>query len=314
MAKEVFPLAETGEFFNANFINVKAQLDTTKNDSEEIKARYQDAHNLMTKYKINAFPTFLFFNSDGEIVHRIVGGAPAPQFIASSKSALDPQKQYYTLKKQYEAGKRDTALLHTLAVSAEQAYDNDFAPVVAKEYLATQTDLYKPENIRLLASATTKVTDQGFNIFYKDAAKADAALGRPGTSAGLVKQIITTDILNPLIYNGRELKPNIDWNAINTTVKEKYPEMADEIVLPAQIRYYNRAKDWPKFSETVSAYVSKMNDKVTSAELNQFAWAVFENCNDEACVDRALGLVKTKPYRCRCQKPGPDGYLRQPAV
>src|SRR5689334_16594298 len=44
MAKNIFPLPEAGEFFNANYINVKVQLDTTKNDDEYIKGWYRDAH------------------------------------------------------------------------------------------------------------------------------------------------------------------------------------------------------------------------------------------------------------------------------
>src|SRR5690606_26355882 len=43
MSENIFPLAEVGEFFNKNFINVAVQMDVTKNDSKYEKSWYKDA-------------------------------------------------------------------------------------------------------------------------------------------------------------------------------------------------------------------------------------------------------------------------------
>src|SRR5690349_11279787 len=40
MEKFVYPLDTVGDFFNKNFISIKLQMDTTKNDSEQIKGSY----------------------------------------------------------------------------------------------------------------------------------------------------------------------------------------------------------------------------------------------------------------------------------
>ncbi|RYY33281.1 MAG: DUF255 domain-containing protein [Sphingobacteriaceae bacterium] len=292
MTAEVFPLEETGNFFNANFINVKAQLDTTANDSEEIKKWYQDAHNLMVNYKINAFPTYLYFNPNGELVHRALGSAPAPMFISWSKNALDPKTQYYTMKKEYAAGKRDTAFLHALSLASQSAYDEEFGAVVIKDYMATQTNLYTAENIRLLSSSTTKTTDPGFKIFANEPEKADAFL-RPGTSANIVKGIIAKEVVNPLIYTPtKEYKKDINWDKVKAVVAKNYPAYAEDVIIPAQINYYKQTQNWTKFSETVSAYLAKTGAKVNPGELNSFAWAVFENCDDVACINKALAWSK----------------------
>lgn len=61
MATNIFPMEKVGNFFNDKFINVKVQLDTTQNDAEEVKSWYADGHDIMKKYKVQAFPTYPVF-------------------------------------------------------------------------------------------------------------------------------------------------------------------------------------------------------------------------------------------------------------
>ncbi|RVU00035.1 DUF255 domain-containing protein [Mucilaginibacter limnophilus] len=304
MAKEIFPLEETGTFFNANFINVKAQLDTTANDSEEIKKWYQDAHNLMVDYQIRAFPTYLYFNPDGELVHRALGSTNAPEFIKWAKNALNPKTQYYSMKKEYAAGKKDTAFLHALALASQQAYDEPFSSEVVNKYIATQSNLYRADIIGMLASATNKTTDPGFKVFTENPEKADAFL-RPGTSANIVKSIIGKEVLPSLIYKeGNTYKDNIDWENVKATLRKQYPAFGDEIALPAQINYYKQTQNWPKFSETVSTYLAGLGAKANPSVLNNYAWAVFENCDDVACMNKALAWSKQSLSGEAANEPG----------
>ncbi|HEY0896201.1 MAG TPA: thioredoxin fold domain-containing protein, partial [Sphingobacteriaceae bacterium] len=83
MEKEIFPQPAVGAFFNANFINVALQLDVTKKDNEEVKRRYEDARYFLNTYKIRSFPTYLFFDPYGELVHTINGASSTgEEFIA----------------------------------------------------------------------------------------------------------------------------------------------------------------------------------------------------------------------------------------
>lgn len=95
MAKEIFPQSSVGEFFNKNFINVAVQFDITKKDNPDVKRWYKDAAQLKKEYKINSFPTYLFFNPQGELVHSVYdASATAEVFITKAKQALDPKIQY----------------------------------------------------------------------------------------------------------------------------------------------------------------------------------------------------------------------------
>ena len=292
MAKNIFPQPEVGAFYNEKFINVKVQLDTTKTDNEEVKKWYQDAHDIMEQYEVRAFPTYLFFGPDGEIVHRQVGSSEAAKFIAKGKDALDPAKQYYTLKRKYEAGDKAPASLLALAKAAQDAYDKTFIPVITKEYLATQTDLTTEDNIKLLADATESTKDAGFKVFLNNAEKADKVLGRPGMSAGIVKNALNRELLYPALYpKGSKPTDEPNWEAGRAALKD-YPQFADEMIYTTQARHYQRNENWPKFKDAIVGYVGKAGGKVSANELNSFAWAIFENCDDAACIAEALKWSK----------------------
>ena len=60
-----------------------------------------------TKYDVQAYPTFLYFNSEGKLVHRIVGAHNIENFITYGENAINPKTQFYTLEKRFENGERN---------------------------------------------------------------------------------------------------------------------------------------------------------------------------------------------------------------
>lgn len=95
MIENIFPQAEVGDFFNKNFINVAVQVNVTKKDNTYVKSWYNDAKTIADDYKIDAYPTYLFLNPDGDLVHIIKGASDnANDFIAKAKEALDPKTQF----------------------------------------------------------------------------------------------------------------------------------------------------------------------------------------------------------------------------
>ncbi|MGO4709461.1 thioredoxin family protein [Chryseobacterium sp. 2TAF14] len=61
MVKNIFPLKPVGDYYNANFVNAK--IDMEKGEGID----------LAKKYNVKVFPTYLFINGDGEEVHRTIG-------------------------------------------------------------------------------------------------------------------------------------------------------------------------------------------------------------------------------------------------
>lgn len=76
MDANVFTDPAVGEYFNTHFINYK--FDMEKGEGPEFAK----------KYNVRAYPTFLFINAAGEVVHSIRGSRQPGQLIDEGKNAL----------------------------------------------------------------------------------------------------------------------------------------------------------------------------------------------------------------------------------
>ena len=106
MTENIFPQKAVGDYFNANFVCVK--YDMEKGEGPKIAKQY----------KIRAYPTFLILAPDGTLVHKIVGGRDAKGIIQSAMEALDENKATGKMDERYKTGERDkeflTVYLNTL--------------------------------------------------------------------------------------------------------------------------------------------------------------------------------------------------------
>jgi thiol-disulfide isomerase/thioredoxin len=97
MSSDVFPLAEVGKVYNANYVCY--QIDAEKGEGIEFAKTYE----------VKAYPTYLFIKPDGTLFSKSLGSMPAKNFIEVSTTALtdmnDPKplaiwdKEYLTKKK-----------------------------------------------------------------------------------------------------------------------------------------------------------------------------------------------------------------------
>src|SRR3984957_3342251 len=71
MSTTIFPQQETGTYFNNKFISVAVQLDSTAKDADNVKSWYADGHNIAAKSGFRAYPTYLIFAPDGQVIHRL---------------------------------------------------------------------------------------------------------------------------------------------------------------------------------------------------------------------------------------------------
>lgn len=76
MDRSVFNQEEVGDFYNANFINLK--LDVEKDEGPSLASRY----------RVRAMPTYLFIDGDGEVVHTAMGAMTPNRFLALGEAAL----------------------------------------------------------------------------------------------------------------------------------------------------------------------------------------------------------------------------------
>ncbi|MFT4973461.1 MAG: thiol:disulfide interchange protein, partial [Saprospiraceae bacterium] len=81
MSKKVFPVKKVGDFFNAQFVNAK--IDMEKGEGPK----------LAKQYHVRAYPTFLFVDGDGKVVHRSIGYHNPDQLLELGSAASNPMMQ-----------------------------------------------------------------------------------------------------------------------------------------------------------------------------------------------------------------------------
>src|SRR5258705_2904312 len=242
MSTVIYPTAEAGNFMNDKFISVKLQLDTSAEDNAQVKNWYKNAHEIAETYNIHASPTYLIFDANGNPVHRFIGQTQTTwEFVEKTKNSFNPEKQYYVLLKEYKQARKDSAFLHKIANAALDAYDTANIPVVVNEYLNTQSDLYTPENLRLLEWITQSSRDKGFNIMLDNPERVNAVLGKGVAESRTQGIIISEEILEKYKIQ----QP--DWKVITTTITKKYPAQANEVIAKGKFVYYGNRNDWKNF-------------------------------------------------------------------
>lgn len=77
MASKTFTDKEVGDFFNANFINYKMDME-----------KHEDGPRLSRKYGLTAYPTLYFINGKENVVYQTLGYHKPNQLIAVGEEVL----------------------------------------------------------------------------------------------------------------------------------------------------------------------------------------------------------------------------------
>ena len=271
MAREVFPQPRVGEFYNANFVNAK--IDMERGEGPQLAA----------KYEVSAYPTYLFVSPDGELLHKNLGYLPAPKFIDVGKAAIDPKRQSAKLAMLFAAGDRSPELLRSYAVASHENGDRKYV-MLALKYLDTQKDWGTPENMEFLMKYADNFDDQPMQYLLTNRDKFNEAFGKEIVDKHLKMSIVKK------LYGGSG-KP-LTLEDVDATYQKTFPEEADRLSMEFRMSYYERAQDLPKFTQAVESYM----DKYGSADwqqLNSYAWAFYELVEDKTKLEKALNWALT---------------------
>lgn len=124
MANTVFKEAAVAEYFNQNFVNYK--LDMEKGEGPELNKTY----------KISAFPTLLFLDCEGKVLHVMVGAMSGAEFVAKTKEGFS-EKGLQKMQQRYDKGDRVPEFMIEYINVLKDARLNDKLKVVVPEFFAT---------------------------------------------------------------------------------------------------------------------------------------------------------------------------------
>ena len=125
MDKSVFTDEKVLDFMNENFVNLK--LDMERGDGQIVAQRY----------KVSAFPSFLFVNTEGELVHKGIGYQDADKFLSLASVALSDNQGLLAWSRKFENGERSPDFLKNYALQLADVQDAKRADI-AKLYVKSQ--------------------------------------------------------------------------------------------------------------------------------------------------------------------------------
>ena len=272
MAKNIFPQKDVGDVFNARFVNAK--IDMEKGEGIDIAK----------KYEVIAYPTYIFVNGDGELVHRSLGSMPAEKFIKVAETAADPNRQFYSLKKKYEGGEKSPEFLKNFAQACQDAQETALAPKVANAYLETQKDWLTKDNMSFIMKFGTDYQSPIFAFMVKNQAAFEKELGEKDVKTQ-IDQVAFMGVANGT-YN--RMKGEFDFaRAKELGAKYLSPGMADKVLSNMTLMQYQMKNDMPNYLTQAIAHFDKY-PSVNAQELNQAAWTFYENSDDKAQLQKAV--------------------------
>ncbi|NLR57228.1 thioredoxin family protein [Chitinophaga polysaccharea] len=127
MEKNVFVNDTAAVYYNAKFINYK--IDMEKGEGPELRKRYG----------VQVFPTYLFINAKGELVHKATSRMEALAFVEEGKKALDPSRSFAAMEKAFNSGNRSKEVLLAYALALQKT-DRYKADTVSGMLIAKLTD------------------------------------------------------------------------------------------------------------------------------------------------------------------------------
>jgi thiol-disulfide isomerase/thioredoxin len=268
MTANVFPNDTIGQFFNKNFVNAKMDMEK----GEGVR--------LAQQYRVQAYPTYLFINGEGEVVHQAAGAMGVKKFLAIAEDANNPLKQMGAMDKRFKAGERDPQFLFDMAYAKTNAAADPTK--YAEAFLEAEKDWAKPNAQKIIFDMIEDPEHKAFQYFITNRKGFEETFGVRGVanklSACLSGQVVT-------IVNNN---PKDGWEKATNFYKKYFGDEAEQRIADFKVEYYTTIGDKKKATEAMGDYVDKYA-KDDWSRLNEAAWAIFEDPNaDKKMLAKAV--------------------------
>lgn len=247
MSSQTFPDPKAGEFFNANFVNLK--IDMEKPENSEFAG----------KYPVNSYPTLMFIDATGKVVLKEVGAKGVDQLLETGRKALGKNDKSMDFEKKYTEGDRDPKMLFDYVRSLNAAGKSSLK--ITNEYLNTQKDLTTEFNLKFILEGAVDADSRVFDLLVKNRDKVVAVTSEDAVNARVEKACKNT------VTKAIEFKNKTLLDEAKAKMKAGNPSRATAFGYESDMNYAKAVKDPSMFLKTARAY-QKTEVKSNSAKLH----------------------------------------------
>ena len=250
MAAQTFPDPKAGEFFNANFLNLKIDMEKPENAE------------FAQKYPVNSYPTLMFIDAEGTIVLKEVGGKNVDQLLETGRKALGKNDKSIDFEKKYAEGDRDPKMLFNYVRALNAAGKPSLK--ITNEYLNTQEDLSSEFNLKFILEGTVEADSRVFDLLVKHRDQIVAVTSAEAVNARVEKACKKT------VSKAIEFKDKALLEEAKNKMKIGNPDRVAVFAYEADMAYAKAVKDPSLLLKTAQNY-QKTEVKNNSAKLHDLS-------------------------------------------
>lgn len=248
MAKKVFPTEKVGNYMNPKFVNLKIDMESAYGAP------------LAKKLQIQAYPTFVIFNENGEEIGRFLGGSDEDKFIANVE-AKSKDNSSSSLVDRWNSGDRDPQFLKQYLKTLNAAYKSDDANMVAEALLEGKEATFAADE-ELRAIFMRNITNPLAASFIYTAKNPQALSEAVGEMN--VQMKIDNVLRN---YNRQVIKEENGTVTLDQEKFDKFKALLDELkvknadhyTLTTLITVSEKQKDMDSYLKYIKEYIANPN-------------------------------------------------------
>jgi thiol-disulfide isomerase/thioredoxin len=285
MEKDVFVDATVGSFFNEHFVCIKMDMEKGK------------GIDLARVLNIHAYPTFIFADEKGNVLHIDAGGKSIAQTLEMGNLSLDVKERMAAQDEKFSQGGAADPDFLRIYIDKRFALQNNSHQAATEAYLALQNDFSLPENMDFILKYVQNPASKGFSYLLENKAAFVKQFGKQK-----IDSKIETCVYNEL-YKG-EARAGVE--AMEKILQKQYGERAGYYLARYKIIYAKNMFDIPNFLANSEAYFKEFPPE-DPAEWSAIALYSTAFPRDKNTLQIALtwvekGIKQEDNYDCRLAK------------
>jgi len=273
MQSDVFTDVAVGYYFNKNFINVK--MDMEKGEGVQ----------LAEQFGLASYPTLYFIDGDGKLLHKKIGAMEPGDLLQLGEDAVNPSKQFYTIREKALTGNIDARVFHDWIHEAVEM-DEDVDSVVIAYLATTKNPRLEKEMLGIMLDHGPLNKEQiGFLFKNKEAClKLINRTAEQFTSS--MQSRVTVYATNESLH-GDEL----DFVKLRQVIAAYFPAEATLITKKVKIRYYDYKEEYTKSLDELAECITSQALKLKADDLSKLVTANIKTITEQDRVDEFIKKV-----------------------
>lgn len=265
MEKKTFSDPNVAEYYNANFIPVR--IDMEKGIGID----------LAMKYRISAFPSILYFTPEGRLVYRTVGYREIEAFMTDGHDALNREKQF---NHPGDPLNLDPEFPEFYKNSFRKGKEREWPEQqIVTDFLEIQEDLFSEKSWAVMSRFSLGKVQEEF--FLENMARYRKYYG----------DVEVDRKFGNLVYEYVRLsvkEKNVSHLDDGIGILKRYgnPEDTASQASAYRVHYYKQVSDWENYARLAIRAVETLDPQ--AGTLNDYAWTFYENVEDRDALNRAV--------------------------